>query len=400
MAHRLFFDITELSIFDKGTGIQRVTKALLRTLRQDPPIGWEVVAVRGDLASEKYLRACTFENSLDDQHQVDDSDSAIEPCKGDIFLSVDLTYNISQALRSELVRFRNNGVGIYFVIYDLIPILYPEWFVGNNEWFEGNDYLDLFNYWFESATTEADGLICISKSVEIDVKKWLVNNPPLRNEMPMLGYFHLGSDISASIPTMGLPNNSSIVLSKIEASTSFLMVGTLEPRKGHELALDAFESLWAAGVSANLVIVGRQGWKVEALVQRIETHDQLDKQLFWLSEISDEYLRAIYKSSSALLALSVAEGFGLPLVEAAYFQMSIIANDIPVFREICGDGALYLHGTNANELSLLLQSWLEGAATGTNPNAGTIQTLSWDASAKQLMSVLGEMSGHDFIWAN
>lgn len=398
MAHKLFFDITELSIFDKGTGIQRVTKALLRTLLHEPPTDWEVIAVRGDTASDKYLRASVYENSLDAKSQIEVIDSAIEPNEGDIFLSVDLTYNISVSLRAELVRFRNNGVGIYFVIYDLIPILYPDWFIGNNKWFEGNDYLELFNHWFESAVEEADGLICISESVESDVKSWLFKHPPLRNGLPILGHFHLGSDIGASIPTMGLPDNSSVVISNIQSSTSFLMVGTLEPRKGHELALNAFELLWASGVKANLIIVGRQGWRVESLVQRITVHDQLDNQLFWLSDISDEYLRAIYKSSSVLLALSLAEGFGLPLVEAAYFNMSIIANDIPVFREICGDGAVYFDGTNAKELSRIIQNWLDGVNVGTNPKTKTIQTLTWEASTKQLMTVLGKMSGNSFTW--
>ena len=51
----------------------------------------------------------------------------------------------------------------------------------------------------------------------------------------------------------------------------------------------AFEQLWARGVDTNLVIVGKQGLKVEALVKRLRTHLELGKRLFWLEGISDEY---------------------------------------------------------------------------------------------------------------
>jgi glycosyltransferase involved in cell wall biosynthesis len=399
MQKRLYFDVTELSSFDKGTGIQRVTRAVLLALRKHPPLGWDIVAVRGDSASGFFRRAVAIEAILGDQASVVMSDHRIVPDVGDIFLSVDLAYNITTELRQELARFRSGGVEVYFVIYDLIPIRYPQWFLGNNDWFEGNKYLDLFNSWFDCVATEANGLICISESVEHDVRNWLLQHPPARNELPKLGHFHLGSDIGASIPSAGLPSDASALLAKLQLSTSFLMVGTLEPRKGHALALDAFERLWDGGNVASLVIVGRAGWKVDELIQRIKMHAQLGKQLFWLDGISDEYLREVYRSSSALLALSEAEGFGLPLVESAYFQIPVIARDIPVFREICGDGALYYDGSNGAELMLLLKRWMKMRQSGEHPIPCEIKTLSWAESTRRMMDALGKMSGNDFVWA-
>ena len=57
----------------------------------------------------------------------------------------------------------------------------------------------------------------------------------------------------------------------MKSRPSLLMVGTLEPRKGHPLALDAFELLWGEGVEANLVIIGHEGWHAGELVNRL-TH--------------------------------------------------------------------------------------------------------------------------------
>jgi glycosyltransferase involved in cell wall biosynthesis len=399
MRHRLFFDVTELAGFDKGTGIQRVTRALLQALRQGAPSDWKVIPVRGDGAKGHFMTATALA-----EHQLAGdldpvSEIAIEPARGDIFLSVDLAYNITPSLRQELIRFRTNGVGVYFVVYDLIPLMYPEWFEGTNAWFEGNDYLKLFNYWFECVSEESDGLVCISDAVRRDVVAWLDRFPPVRTERPALDYFHLGSDITESLPTRGLPVNAPQLLQRLKSSTTFLMVGTLEPRKGHELALNAIESLWDEGRDVNLVFVGRPGWKIDHLIERIRQHPNLNKRLFLLDGISDEYLREVYMASSALLALSLAEGFGLPLVEAAHFRLPLIVRDIPVFREICRDAATYFSGTSGQELSALLVDWLAKREAGQRMLPEGMEVLSWPDSAMQLMAAVGRMRGTESFWS-
>jgi glycosyltransferase involved in cell wall biosynthesis len=399
MRHRLFFDVTELAGFDKGTGIQRVTRALLQALRQRPPADWKIVPVRGDGVTGRFVTATSLAEHQLAEELVTTGEISIEPAAGDIFLSVDLAYNITPALRAELVRFRSHGVGIYFVVYDLIPLMYPEWFYGTNAWFEGNDYLALFNYWFECVSEEGDGLICISDSVRNDLRTWLSRHKPKRVELPRLEYFHLGSDISESIPSTGLPPDAEDVLTQLNASTTFLMVGTLEPRKGHALALEAIERLWAQGSDAKLVFVGRAGWKVDELVERIKAHPKLGKQLFWLDGISDEYLRRVYASSSALLALSLAEGFGLPLVEAAHYRVPLVVRDIPVFREICGASATYFAGTSANDLLAVLTTWLRDREVGTCLYPDNMEVLSWADSAQQLMAAVGRMRGNELFWS-
>jgi glycosyltransferase involved in cell wall biosynthesis len=323
----------------------------------------------------------------------------IEPANGDIFLSVDLAYNITASLREELGRFRSCGVATYFVIYDLIPLMYPEWFEGTNEWFEGNDYLELFNYWFDCVSEEGDGLICISDAVRNDVQVWLACNKPKRLNLPMVGYFHLGSDITESVPSMGLPPSADDVLGQMKLSTTFLMVGTLEPRKGHDLALDAIEMLWEQGKDVALVFVGRAGWKVESLIARIESHPRLGKQLFWLDGVSDEFLREVYVASSALLALSLAEGFGLPLVEAAHFRLPLIVRNIPVFREVCDEAAIYFNGSSSDDLQILLNDWLKERDAGKCRYPDNMKVLAWADSAKQLMSTIGKMRGNEFFWS-
>jgi len=399
MHHRLLFDVTELTQFDKGTGIQRVTRALLQALGQASPAGWQVVAVRGDGRVGSYFPVNSSGQPCCEVHPHSSNEAAIEPAAGDIFLSVDLAYNMNQSLREELIRFRSCGVGVYFVIHDLIPLMHPEWFTGESAWFEGNDYLKLFNYWFECASEESDGLICISAAVRNEVEAWLTMHPPNRSVLPKLGYFHLGSDIAGSRPSSGMPRDAADVLSHMKSSPTFLMVGTLEPRKGHGIALDAIEGLWAENEDVTLAFVGKQGWGIESLIDRIRSHPRFGTRLFWLDGISDEYLCQVYMASSAMLALSLAEGFGLPLAEAAYYRLPLIVRNIPVFREICEEAATYFNDTSSEALQRLLHRWLADKEAGRCIYPDRMRVLSWRDSAAQLMSVLGHMRGDESFWS-
>jgi hypothetical protein len=59
--------------------------------------------------------------------------------------------------------------------------------------------------------------------------------------------------------------------------------------------LSAFEQLWQQGRDVNLVIVGKRGWLVDDLSQRMSEHAENGRRLFWLQGISDEYLGLIYQ---------------------------------------------------------------------------------------------------------
>ncbi len=400
MSKQIFFDVTELSKFDKGTGIQRVTRAVLLELINNPPIGWTVVSVWGDGVAGVYKHALSYERRFTGSRESAETfDAPIKFEDGDIFLTADLAYNINGALVSELEAARGRGLGIFCVVYDLIPVRYPQWFEGTNAWFEGNDYLRLFDFWLHSFSRISTGLIGISHSVEKDVGRWLDEQEEPGSARPQHGFFHIGCDIPSSLPTSGLPEAAPSQLARFESSPTFLMVGTIEPRKGYALALETFERLWSAGLDLNLVYVGRQGWKVDALIESIRSHKELGKRLFWFDGISDEYLKKIYLASTALLSLSLAEGFGLPNVEAASYGLPVIARDIEVFREICGEGTSFVGADiSAETLALEIEEWLADFKAGEirRPDPSSAQT--WAQSTRQLMNVIDAMGGYDFGW--
>jgi glycosyltransferase involved in cell wall biosynthesis len=178
------------------------------------------------------------------------------------------------------------------------------------------------------------------------------------------------------------------VLDCLRSQRSFLMVGTLEPRKGHEQVLEAFEQLWENGLNINLVIVGKQGWLMEAVIKRLRTHRNLNRQLFWLEDISDEYLKRLYDTCTCLIAASYGEGFGLPLIEAAQHKLPIIARDIPVFREVAGPFAYYFETKSPDALAQAIKAWLTLFGMDQHNKSSKMPWLTWKESAQQLSSVI------------
>jgi len=383
----LLVDISELVEHDAKSGIQRVVRSILMQLIKCPPSGFRVEPVYFD--GEHYLFARRYITNLLGITGAPLADEVIDAVSGDVFLGLDLSPPLITLATHELNRLNNNGVYTYFIVYDILLVKHPEW------WLPGCG--DMFNQWMTTISQVSTGLVCISQTVAEEIQNWLIENRPNRIEPLQIGYFPLGADIKSSAPTHGLPPQAESVLSIIKATPTFLMVGTLEPRKGHTMTLTAFEQLWKDGLNVNLCVVGKQGWLVEEIVERFNSHPQLGKHLFWLNGISDEYLKKIYADSTALLAASYGEGFGLPLIEAAQHSLPIIASDIPVFREVAGEHAFYFDNSKPENLALAIRSWLDLFAQGKVPDSTNIPWLTWKQSTDSLLKVIidGDWS---FTW--
>jgi glycosyltransferase involved in cell wall biosynthesis len=244
-----------------------------------------------------------------------------------------------------------------------------------------------FVNWLE-VVAESDGAVCISKSVAAELATWVEHRQENPRRSFAIDWFHLGADVENTHPTRGLPPEAQSTLAQLEARPSFLMVGTMEPRKSHKQVLDAFEQLWHDGLDINLVIVGKQGWMVDELASRLRVHPELRNRLFWLEGISDDYLERIYTACTSLIAASRGEGFGLPLIEAANHKLHIIARDIPVFREVAGGHAYYFDAADAQGLAQAIEQWLALYRDGRQPRSDNISWLTWDESARQLRQAI------------
>ena len=376
---KLLVDVSELYRRDARTGIQRVVRCVLNELLHQPPEGYDICPVYGDkVEGFRYTKKFKPEATGFRDGQ------PVQVGLGDVFLGLDLCAHLFPEAKLQMQAFRLAGAHVYYVVYDIIPLRHAQFTVPGT--------YEAFNIWLSSLARCADGLVCISSAVAKDVAVWLYEQD-LDSSLPMIRHFRLGADIDLSmgVDGRGISVYASQVLTGLQMCPSFLSVSTIEPRKAQAQTLAAFESLWAQGVDINLVLVGKQGWMVEQLVGRIRAHPERDKRLFWLEGVSDEYLVKLYAASSCLIAPSEAEGFGLPLIEAAQHKLPIIARDIPVFREVAGEHAFYFENSKDPQcIAEAVMQWLELNARGKAPRSDDMPWLTWAQSAQQLMDIVLE----------
>jgi glycosyltransferase involved in cell wall biosynthesis len=377
---QLLLDISDLVGSDGKSGIQRVIRSLLSELLNNPPSDTQVRPIYFDGARYRYADGFVATFMKPNAEQVS-NDQIVDFCQDDIYLALDLNIYLTPTVHALYLSLRNRGLQVYFIVYDILLVQRPDW------WPEGIS--EAFEIWLRSLSEVATGLVCISAAVAEEVRQWLVMHPTARMLGPTVDSFHLGADIENSLPSTGMPNNALAVLEQLRSQSSFLMVGTLEPRKGYTQTLAAFEELWQQGFEVNLVIVGKRGWLVEPLIKKLLKHPELNQRLFWLEGISDEYLQKVYAASTCLIAASEGEGFGLPLIEAAQYQIPLLVRDIPVFREVAGEYARYFSGLAPQSLATDIQQWLADAAT---PQSINMPYINWQESAAQLITCIDHRS--------
>lgn len=171
------------------------------------------------------------------------------------------------------------------------------------------------------------------------------------------------------------PDDVAVLLSRGLASGSYLLaVGSLDPRKNLPLLARAYAALSDAERTTHPLVVVGGG----AGIFRSE-------QISWPAEVvdagyvSDDELRALYAGCRAVVFVSHAEGFGLPLVEAAASGAgSLVISELPVFRWICGDGAHYVDPRSVESIT----GGLRAAIEDPRPPSMDLARFTWDRSAE------------------
>ena len=129
---QLLIDISALVVEDLKTGIQRVVRSILKELLEAPPHGFRIEPVFMEQGERGvyYCYARQFTLNLLGIDQKPCSllkDTPVEMHAGDIFLGLDLCHNVRHG-RKCFEQFRRDGGLVYFVVYDLLPIRFPNFF--------------------------------------------------------------------------------------------------------------------------------------------------------------------------------------------------------------------------------------------------------------------------------
>lgn len=364
----LLIDVTCTAEHDSGTGIQRVVNRIFSEIYRNKG-GKEVFAVRNYYG--KFITGTRYINRFFGEESKQNYILTLQP--GDKLLLLDSSWGYAEDFVHNLDSAQNQNIPSFAVVYDLIPFQYPELT-------SSPQLVKAFGFWHYMILCKADSILCISQSVADVVAQYYKTMKFKRNRPLNLYYFHMGADIPS-----GAQEAREEIQEFVKMGSIFLMVGTLEPRKGHMVALQAFSKiLKETRQDCRLLIIGHNGWKNDEIRITLDLPEYKDH-ILWIQDASDEELRWAYAHADALIAASRDEGYGLPLVEAAYFGLPIICSDIPIFREVTQGNADYFKVMDAEALAACLIQWLQASR---HPDSRKIRLYTWEESASEVMDII------------
>lgn len=373
-AGQVYIDISVICRSDAATGIQRVVRsvAFLLARMEGQGTGWSApVFVYAHKDRHQVVR-------LEGEHYVL-TDERVSYVAGDVFIGLDYALDALWRMRGKLLAMRRTGVRFWFVVHDFLPLTHPQWFSAPT--------VLRFRIWLAILAANAEGFFCVSPPVEQELRA-IIQSRFGRVGSYCTVVIPMGWDMSTTVPSRGLPEGFKTVLTILRDFPSLLVVGTIEPRKGHAEALDAMERLWSANDQTRLVLVGGVGWKTEELCARLERHPEAGKRLLLLGKVSDEALELLYARCTGVLVPSLAEGFGLPVVEAIGRGRRVLARALPVFAQHAGKGVSFFEQTaSAGQLAQAIGEWLSGMDGLDPPRPDLLAT--WSDTAAVIAATIG-----------
>lgn len=193
---------------------------------------------------------------------------------------------------------------------------------------------------YRASLRQADVLLCVSGATRDRLVAELPEVAPRVEVVPLAM-----SRALASAPPRPV--------SALQGRRFVLVVGDASPRKNVGLAVDAWEDVVARDPEAVLVLVGPQGWGVD---DRGARFDRLvaDGSVLPLQQVDDGVLRWCYENTRLVGCPSLAEGFGLPAVEALHFGAPLATSEDPALVEASGDAAVHVPGDDRAAWTFLM----------------------------------------------
>jgi len=229
-----------------------------------------------------------------------------------------------------------------------------------------------------------DRVFAISAASRRDlVEFWRWQDVTPRAEVSTL---ELGADLDGSARA------TAPQLSTLNSQPRILSVGIVEPRKNQVFLLDVCEPLWRDGLDFELHVVGRVNPHFGApIAQRLRQTQRREPRLHFHEAAADGVLRRLYAGARAVACPTIAEGCGLPLLEALWHGVPCVASDLPVLRENTeGGGCLVAPVNAAADWTAKLRAVLtdDGLAVRLRNEAASRPLPRWADTARTLRAAL------------
>ena len=197
----------------------------------------------------------------------------------------------------------------------------------------------LFSRWYQFVVARLCHQVSHIFTVSETVKQDIVKQYKISESKLSITYNGIGTSIL---------NNQT---SAFQKEKIILTVGSLSNRKNTHLMIEAFlaSDLYD---EFTLVIIGKPNDIYQ--YKKLERNERI----LYIDEASDSVLKMYYAKATIACFMSVYEGFGIPILEALYYQCKVICSDIPVFKELYAGAVYFCDVTNAVTLTKMFNQIL------------------------------------------
>jgi len=339
---RVAWEVTPLSV--PPTGIGRYILGSLNAMARVRP-DWDIRAVAvaeqegieriqaslADMAANVALRPTVKSPAWFTRRLATDLGvRSLERFSGDVDAFID----------SEWFRPRQQGGVRLAIVYDVIPLLFPDWVSPRTR----KAHLRSLR----QVSDRADRVIAISEVTKRDLVEHLGIAPErISIAYPGVGKEYMNAVLAAPAVVRGRPY--------------IVVVGTTNARKNLLRMLDAFARVATAQADLDLVVVGAADADEPAIreaVDRLGVSDRVHR----LGYVSDQELAGIVAAARLLVFPSLYEGFGMPVVEAMSAGVPVAASSNASLDEACGDAAARFDPLDVEAMAAAIDGVLADAA--------------------------------------
>lgn len=323
MVDQLCLDVTNTAKWTFHTGIQKVVRELVPRWVRDHDVAlviWDETAntFRNPEAGELDLIFM-----LDHSQQPAARPRRIQvPRDSMVFMPEVVTQPARADALECLATQSDNSLGL--IIHDVLPLTMPEVFkertrAGFTDALRLIRSASIVSTVSQAGKTDVDAIVECFELDGFDPARICAN--PLPHESPT-------ATTDAELP--GIDPNLPMVL----------CVSSIEPRKNHEITLQAAEVLWNEGAQFQLVFIGWRAWLSAYLLKEIDRLQAAGRPVRLIREATDDQLATAYRKARFTVFISLGEGFGLPIAESLAAGTPAIVSDFGPMAEQAASGGV------------------------------------------------------------
>ncbi len=266
-------------------------------------------------------------------------------------------------------------------VHDLIIYRHPEWFPGGL-----SDY-----FWRRSLVPKsiknASRVIAVSQATKRQIIRQFNISPDKISVVYEGGTTkQSGNNLSAQ--------ETEALKKKIGSNKFLLYVGTIEPRKNLTRLIEAFKLIAPKFPGMKLVLAGKFGWKYESILASAKG---LESRVIFTDYVSSDQKSWLYQRACGFVYPSLAEGFGLPVLDAMVNKVPVLTSQASSLPEVAGSAAVYVDPLRVESIAAGLTKLMKDENLRQQLIAlGLVQAakFSWVQAAEQTLRVYQGVMGN------